>query len=72
MEPYGNRFENYIPANYSSEYTFVTLYQDFPANSTIDIQVEAMIGNPSYSPLIPTAFTGEKSGWSETQTITLP
>jgi hypothetical protein len=72
IEPYGNRFENYIMANYSSGYTFVTLYQDFPDGAQVDIQVEAMIGNPTYSPISPTQFTGEKSGWSNTQTIALP
>ena len=51
-----------------------------PAGSQVDFQVEAMIGyvhreyNPnstSYLDLYPWVFTGEVSGWSETQTMTI-
>ena len=49
---------------------------EFPANAQVDFQVEALIGythrvimGPMY---VPWVFTGEKSGWSETLTITLP
>jgi hypothetical protein len=54
---------------------------EFPSGAQIDFQVEAMIGyvhrvyNPnatSHLEMYPYVFTGEKSGWSETQTITLP
>jgi hypothetical protein len=53
----------------------------FPSGAQIDFQVEAMIGyvhrvhNPnatSHLEMFPYLFTGETSGWSETQTITLP
>jgi hypothetical protein len=51
-----------------------------PANSILDVQVEAMIGyihrgyNPNHTSqldMYPYVFTGETSGWSNTQTITL-
>jgi hypothetical protein len=51
------------------------------AGTQTDIQVEAMIGyvhrapNPNYTnplDMFPYVFTGETSGWSETQTISIP
>jgi hypothetical protein len=54
---------------------------DVPSGSQVDFQMEAMIGQVSrvYNPnatsmfdLYPWRFTGETSGWSKTQTITIP
>ncbi len=51
-----------------------------PANSILDLQLEAMIGyihrvfNPNATDqltMYPYVFTGEKSGWSNTQTLTI-
>ena len=53
---------------------------DVPSGGQLDFQVEAMIGYVSrvYNPnatsqltMFPWQFTGEKSGWSETQTLTI-
>jgi len=47
----------------------------FPDGAQVDYQVEAMIGyvhrdvNKAFAPWV---FTGEKSGWSETLTVTVP
>jgi len=52
----------------------------FPAGAQVDFQVEAMIGyvsrkwvgNGNYGPFsVPWVFTGETSGWSNTQTLTI-
>jgi len=47
---------------------------EFPYGAQVDFQVEAMIGyvhrDASIS-MAPWVFTGEKSGWSETQTLTI-
>lgn len=47
----------------------------FPVGSQIDIQVEAMIGYIHRmiveGGMVPWVFTGEKSGWSGTQTLTI-
>jgi len=57
------------------------LMTTFPVDAQIDFQVEAMIGYVSrvYNPdateqlaMWPWRFTGETSGWSNTQTITIP
>ena len=47
---------------------------DLPPGSQIEFQVEAMIGyiHRDVKPLAPYLFTGEESGWSNTQTITIP
>ena len=47
---------------------------EFPEGAVVDFQVEAMIGyvNRDVSAFMaPWVLTGEKSGWSETQTITI-
>jgi hypothetical protein len=46
-----------------------------PAGAKLDFQVKAMIGYVTRvweTPLEPYVFTGEESGWSEIQSITLP
>jgi hypothetical protein len=54
---------------------------DFPPGSQVDFQVEALAGyiqriwNPNFTSqldMYPYVFTGETSGWSNTQTITIP
>jgi len=48
---------------------------EFPPGAQVDFQVEAMIGyvhRDATSFMAPWVFTGEKSGWSETQTLTIP
>lgn len=70
---------NYSPEN-GMDFTSETIMTTFPSGGQIDFQVEAMIGyvhrvyNPnatSQLDLYPYVFTGETSGWSETQTITI-
>ncbi len=64
------------------EYTTITYTSDrmgtkiltFSAGSKVEFQVQAMIGyvhRDASSYLAPWIFTGETSGWSETQTVTL-
>ena len=79
----------YMPPDSGAEYTVRTYVSgtsayvidtgskqiDFPANATVDFQVEAMIGyiyrGPGYL-FSSWDFEGETSGWSATQTINLP
>jgi len=76
------------PLQSDSEYTIISVYLHpqgndtfVPPNSIVDVQVEAMIGyiHRSYNPnhksqldMYPYVFTGETSGWSNTQTVTIP
>jgi hypothetical protein len=58
------------PSN--SDYTTLSLTQSYPSNAQIDFQVEAMIGYVSHTTEFASwYFTGEESGWSNTQTITI-
>jgi hypothetical protein len=58
------------PSN--SDYTTLSLTQSYPSNAQIDFQVEAMIGYVSRTTEFASwYFTGEESGWSNTQTITI-
>ncbi len=75
------------PPQSDSEYTILSVYLHpqgnatiVPTNSVVDVQVEAMIGyihreyNPNHTSqldMYPYVFTGETSGWSPTQTITI-
>jgi hypothetical protein len=75
------------PPQSDSEYTIISVYLHpqgnatlVPTNSIVDVQVEAMIGyihrgyNPNHTSqldMYPYVFTGETSGWSNTQTIIL-
>jgi len=80
-----------VPISSYSEYTVLSYSQigensyilgnriiEFPADSQVDFQVEAMIGyiqrvfNPNWTShleMYPYVFTGETSGWSATRTI---
>lgn len=66
----------------NSENTYITggRMMDFPPGSQVDFQVEALAGyihrvwNPNYTSqldMYPYVFTGEESGWSNTQTLTI-
>jgi len=59
-----------------SEFTVVSLSYNFPSDQ-IDIQTMALIGNqvPYTDPAVQETlykFDGENSGWSNTQTVTIP
>ena len=64
----------YTEVSYSSSrWGFKTI--SFPSGVQVDFQVEAMIGythrQVSGGLIVPWIFTGETSGWSDTQTITI-
>lgn len=75
------------PPQSDSDYTSISVYLHpqgnatiVPADSIVDVQVEAMIGyihreyNPNHTSqldMYPYVFTGEKSGWSSTQTLNI-
>jgi hypothetical protein len=65
----------YLPQDYGSEYTVVSLPPDFPSDAKVDFQVEALIGYEHGVITIPPwqewVITGEESGWSDTQTIAI-
>jgi hypothetical protein len=51
------------------------MYTTFPPNAQIDFQVEAMIGYIHHviaMPFSADVFEGQTSGWSNTQTLTIP
>jgi hypothetical protein len=55
----------------SNEIDLATWSCHAPVNARIDFQVEAFIGGYAGDPLNGWTFTGQTSGWSNTQTITL-
>jgi hypothetical protein len=62
-----------LPLQSASENTVISTPQDYPAGGQVDFQVEAIIG--TVHPLYNTNFAYweyETSGWSNTQTITIP
>ena len=83
LYPYSNTYE-VPPQASSSNYTLISIPQDYPAGGQVDFQVQALTGyitTVSYLPPgdhdIPfgttQAFTAtSESGWSNTQTITIP
>jgi len=65
------------PHQSESDYTVLSFSVDYPAGSLVDIQVEAIVGiwvRPGIATnmFAPWVYDTETSGWSETQTITLP
>jgi hypothetical protein len=63
----------------NSEYTDIVLRLPFlfgygkpPMNTQVDFQVQALIGHIDYEGDGYYRFTGERSAWSSTQTITIP
>lgn len=68
-----------IPVYSSSGYTVVTCSANYPADAKLDFQVEAFVGHYYYDSIpghplgIFSAFKVDAtSGWSNTQTITIP
>lgn len=65
----------YLVQDYDSEYTVVPLSPDYPSGAKVDFQVEALIGYEhgvyTYTPWSAWVITGEESGWSNTQTLTI-
>ena len=61
-------------SNAPDEYRLGDISVQIPAGGQIDFQVQAMIGyfHKWAIPLSPWAFEGQTSGWSSTQTITIP
>ena len=59
----------------SSEYTVFSLSAEYPDGAQVDFQVESLVGyfRTEWRSLVPvgTTFIGKKSGWSNTQTITI-
>jgi hypothetical protein len=73
---------SYVSEQPNCENTYILgdIMTDFPAGAQVDFQVEAMNGyvhrvfNPNATnqlEMYPYEFTGEESGWSNTQTITI-
>jgi hypothetical protein len=67
---------SYPKQDYGSQYTIVFYPRIVPSNGQMDFQVEALVGyytrvylgnTPAYHDV----FTGESSGWSNTQTLTI-
>jgi hypothetical protein len=58
----------------TSDYTVIA-FKDLPDNTTsFDFRVQAQIGyfDQYYMPFVAYSFTGQVSGWSDTQTIDVP
>ena len=71
-------FNVLFPANSTSEYTALPSPGNYPVGTKVNFQVEAILGyqytypsNCWIAPLMST-FVRESSGWSDTQTITIP
>lgn len=62
---------------YDSEYTVVLIDSYLPSEGQVDVQIEALVGyehgviTAGGVPGTPRIITGESSGWSETQTLTI-
>ena len=61
----------------SSEYTLISFPSEFQDGDAVDFQVQTLEGyytpwEPLPIPMGTSRFTGEKSDWSSTQTITIP
>jgi hypothetical protein len=53
------------------EFRTSAVLTNFPPGAQVDFQVKAMIGSVNRDPLGGWIFSGEESGWSNTQTITI-
>lgn len=75
---YNGSSDGNLVQDYNSEYTVVPIDSYLPTEGEIDFQVESLIGyehgvnTVPGVPGTPRVITGEASGWSETQTITIP
>ncbi len=77
--PYLYRFSGSLPTQSSSENTVLSLPSHYRVGDKVDFQLEAVLGYEySYylpdhiDPIITSDFVHESSGWSNTQTITIP
>ncbi len=70
--PY-SAYYGFIRQNSGSEYTIEVKENDYPSGGQVDFQAEAMIGyiRPPLDQFGSWFLVGEKSGWSETKTITV-
>lgn len=61
-------------SNAPDSYVLGDIMIQFPVGGQVDFQVEAMIGyfHKYAIPLSPWVFEGQTSGWSNTQSITIP
>ena len=65
------------PVQSNSEYTVLSVSADYPVNSRVDFQVEAIVGHYydelAGRPILPLYVleVDESSGWSNTQTLTI-
>jgi hypothetical protein len=76
------RYYNASDSDYTTTVVEVSPRQwlpNIPPGGAVDVQVKALIGQISWSPLFPALgagdkydFVGEESGWSSTQTIKVP
>jgi hypothetical protein len=73
-ELYGGS-DGYPVQDYGSQYTVLLYLGTIPSDGQMDFQVEALIGYEhgvfTYPPWSAWVITGETSGWSNTQTITI-
>jgi hypothetical protein len=66
-----------VAQNHDSEYTIVSIDDYLPSEGSVDFQLEALIGYEQGIVPVPgvpgthRVITGETSGWSDTQTITI-
>ncbi len=74
---YNGSNDGNLRQNYNSEYTLVPINDYLPTEGKVDIQIEALIGYEQGIVIVPGApgtariVTGESSGWSNTQNITI-
>lgn len=71
--PY-SAYYGFIRQDSGSEYTYTVPEIEYPPGAQIDFQAEAMIGyiHPPLGQFGSWVLEGERSGWSETQTLTIP
>lgn len=74
---YNGSTDGNLRQNYGSEYTLVPIDDYLPTEDQVDVQIEALIGYEQGIVTVPGApgaariITGESSGWSSTQTLTI-
>ena len=74
---YNGSTDGNVVQDHNSEYTIVSIDEYLPSEGSVDFQIEALIGYEQgivTTPGVPgtqRVITGETSGWSETQTLTI-
>ena len=74
---YNGSTDGNLRQDYDSEYTVVAIDSYLPSEGKVDFQIEALIGYEQGIVTVPGVpgtqriITGESSGWSETQTLTI-